>query len=147
MTPTVLQPSSDPRALRLASKPRRRRTVISLTPLIDVVFILLIFFMLATALEQWNAIQLDAPSRAAVGPAMEGAVLIDVRPDGLRLSGTPIAPDALSARVGERLRTKPEQRFLVRASKGVPLQGAIAVLDRVAAAGGRNVSLIRETTR
>ncbi|OOC09384.1 ExbD/TolR family protein, partial [Thioalkalivibrio halophilus] len=38
----------------------RRRNLISLTPLIDVVFILLVFFMLASSFLDWRAVELEA---------------------------------------------------------------------------------------
>jgi biopolymer transport protein ExbD len=41
---------------RLAAKQPPRRAVVSLTPLIDVVFILLVFFMLASSFVKWRAI-------------------------------------------------------------------------------------------
>ena len=40
--------------------PRRRRAI-SLTALIDVVFILLLFFMLTSTFTHWKAIELEAP--------------------------------------------------------------------------------------
>ncbi len=42
----------------------RRRALISLTPLIDVVFILLVFFMLPSSFLDWRAIDLDPPGQA-----------------------------------------------------------------------------------
>ena len=51
-----------------ASRPLRRRNRpllrIGLTPLIDVIFILLIFFMLASRLDQWNAIEVEIATPA-----------------------------------------------------------------------------------
>ena len=44
----------------------RRRALIGLTPLIDVVFILLVFFMLASSFLDWRAIDLTAPARGLV---------------------------------------------------------------------------------
>ncbi|MBO8087018.1 MAG: biopolymer transporter ExbD, partial [Marichromatium sp.] len=46
--------------MRLDLARRVRRNPISLTPLIDVVFILLLFFMLASHFDQWRALALDA---------------------------------------------------------------------------------------
>jgi len=43
----------------IAYVPRRRR--IGLTALIDVVFIMLMFFMLTSSFEQWKTIQIDSP--------------------------------------------------------------------------------------
>jgi len=133
--------------LRLAAEPGgRRRPLISLTPLIDVVFILLIFFMLASSFLDWRAIDLAAPGRAAAGQSMDGALLVEVRPRGLRLSGERLSLEALTGRIQARLSVRPDQRVLVKPSAGVPLQRAIDVLDRLAGAGASDLSLIRAAT-
>src|SRR5690606_18422295 len=69
----------------LAIRAARRRSTISLTPLIDVVFILLVFFMLASSFLDWRAIDLRAPGPAA-GASLEGVLYVEVRDDGLRLA-------------------------------------------------------------
>jgi len=121
---------------------RGRRRLISLTPLIDVVFILLVFFMLASSFLDWRSIDLDAPGPAAAAPPLEGALLVEIRRDGLRLSGERLSLDALAARVARRMQAKPDQRIAVKPSPGVPLQAAVDVLDRLGAAGATDLSLI-----
>lgn len=136
--------ASVPSPQRLASKAARRRALISLTPLIDVVFILLIFFMLASSFLDWRAIELNAPAQAAAGTSVEGALLVEVRSDSLRLSGETVSLDALASRISARLETAPDQRVLVRPASGVALQQAVAVLDRLKAVGVSELSLIRD---
>ena len=80
-------------ANRLGQPQGRRRPLISLTPLIDVVFILLVFFMLASSFLDWRSIDLNAPAQAAAGPAIEGALLVEIHPDRLLLSGEPRRTD------------------------------------------------------
>lgn len=126
----------------LANSARQRRALISLTPLIDVVFILLVFFMLASSFLDWRAIDLTAPGRAGARAAMEGALLIEIRPDGLRLSGEIVSLDVLGARVAQRVSVLPEQRVLVRPAPGVSLQHAVRVLDRLTISGVTRMSLI-----
>lgn len=122
----------------------RRRALISLTPLIDVVFILLVFFMLASSFLDWRAITLDAPAGAAAGSSAEGALLVEVRPDGLRLSGETVSLDALAARVAERVAATPDHRVVVKPAPGVALQDTVGVLDRLAAAGAADLTLVRD---
>ena len=45
----------------------RRRALISLTPLIDMVFILMVFFMLASSFQTWRAIAVTASQSSVVG--------------------------------------------------------------------------------
>ena len=129
---------------RAASARGRRRALISLTPLIDVVFILVVFFMLASSFFDWRAIDLTAPGQAAASPSAEGAVLVEVRADGLRLSGQPITLDDLAQHLRDRLADDAGRRVLVQASTGVALQRVIAVLDRVSDAGASDLSLVRD---
>ncbi|MBL4721432.1 MAG: biopolymer transporter ExbD [Alphaproteobacteria bacterium] len=124
-----------------ANKAKRRRSPISLTPLIDVVFILLIFFMLASNVTDWRAISLNAPGEGAASAAIEGALLVEVRPKEIRLSGKPITLINLSATIAAAVRKKPTQRVMVKTATGVILQRAIVVLDALSAAGARNLSL------
>ncbi len=143
MGPRADTPESMPR--RLASSAGRRRAVIGLTPLIDVVFILLVFFMLASSFLDWRAIDLKAPAAAvaAAGTGMEGALLVEVRQDGVRLSGERLSTGALEARVAERLAESPERRIVVRPAAGLELQRVVTVLDALEAAGARELSLSR----
>ena len=120
----------------------RRRTLIRLTPLIDVVFILIVFFMLASSFSDWRAIELTTPGGAATGASLEGALLVEIRRDGLRLSGEPVSLDALISRIEERAALRPDPRVLVKPLPGVPLQEAVRVLDRLADAGIGELSLI-----
>lgn len=126
------------------SLPAKRRQLISLTPLIDVVFILLIFFMLASSFLDWRTITLNTPGQAATVPDMEGAMLVRLHADGtLDMAGEALSGDQLQARLQAALARKPGQRVLVRPERGVAMQRAVEVLDLVASAGIMDVSLVR----
>ena len=127
----------------LASRPARRRTVIGLTPLIDIVFILIVFFMLASSFFSWRSVLLDAPVRPGGASAMNGALLVELRPDGLRLSGEAVTADQLVSRLSARLVRKPGQRVLVKPAVGVSVQDVVSLVDRLAAAGVSGLSLVR----
>ena len=135
----------EPAPLLTASSPRRRRALISLTPLVDVVLILLVFFMLASSFRDWRAIALDTGVRSGNGAAtrMEGALLVEVLPGRVRLSGEPVSLDSLSDRVGRHAAERPNLRVLVKPARGVVLQETVRVLDVLSAAGVTGISLIR----
>lgn len=125
----------------LTANPRRRQ-IISLTPLIDVVFILLVFFMLASSFLDWRSIELNTPGSSQGGERLEGTLLIDIRPDGLRLSGETLSPEALIQRINDLMVKNPDRRILVRPSDGVVMQDTVTLLDSLAAAGVSDLSLI-----
>jgi len=133
----------------LAVKRARRRPLIGLTPLIDVVFILLVFFMLASSFADWRAIELATPGEddAAATGTVEGALLVEVRPDGLRLAGEFLPLETIADRVSARLAAAPDTPVLVKPAGGVTLQSTVVILDRLAQAGAANLSLIRDPLR
>ena len=130
----------------LPGKPAHRRPLISLTPLIDVVFILLVFFMLASSFLNWRAIDVQAPVRLVAGAAAsaEGVLLIEVTPQGLRFEAEALTLAALVDRVRERLAAGPESRILIRPAEGVPLQRIVDVVDRLKEIGVVDLSLTRD---
>lgn len=127
-----------------ASSGGQRRTAIRLTPLIDVVFILLVFFMLASTFAEWRAIDLAVPGESGATSSAEGAVLVEIRMAGLRLSGMPMSLDALVARIDGMTEQRPDLRIVVKPARGIPLQETVRVLDRLTAAGVADLSLIRD---
>ena len=133
-------PSSRP---SLRSSRRGGRRMISLTPLIDVVFILLVFFMLASSFTDWRAIALDTPPSATRAGSSQGALLIRVGADRLDLAGAPIDIAGLATLLRERVATKPDLRVLVQPMAGVPLQRVVTVLDTAAAAGVTGLGLMK----
>ena len=78
---------------------------------------------------------------------MEGALLVEIRPDGLRLAGEALPAPELLDHVEERMVEKPDQTVLVRPAEGVVLQDTVWLLDRLADAGVTDLSLIRERKR
>lgn len=126
----------------LGNKPRRRLRI-SMTPLIDVVFILLVFFMLASSFLDWRSIRLTSAGSGAATPSVEGALLVDLTETGPRLSGERMSLDSLATRVSERLENVPDQRVLVRPARGVEMQRMVDLLDRLAASGASDIALIQ----
>lgn len=120
----------------------RRRARISLTPLIDVVFILLVFFMLASNFLDERAIQAATPAARVGGASLEGALLVELRSDGLRMGGQPLTQADLLTRLGDHAARNPGQRVLVKPAAGILLQQAVTLLDRIVASGLSEVSFI-----
>ncbi|SEA73912.1 ExbD/TolR family protein [Rubrimonas cliftonensis] len=129
-----------------ALPPQRRRRARprgpGLTALIDVVFILLIFFMLAAKLGVERALTIDASGEVAGGMGVEGALLLEVTPQGGRLSGAAMAPEALRAALAARLAADPAARVLVSPRDGADAAQVVAALDLLAGLGARGAALL-----
>ena len=127
---------------QLLASPRQRRALVGLTPLIDVVFILLIFFMLASSFLTWRAIDLNAPVRTAAGVADNAALLIEISPDGMQLDGANTSLPTLFDDLSDALAERSERQVLIQPGEGVPLQQFVLVLDTVKAAGIDDIQLV-----
>lgn len=122
---------------------RRPRALISLTPLIDVVFILLLFFMLASSFLDLNTIMLDAPSEGSQTSSSQGALLIQVQLDGVRFAGRYMPLSELTDVVAKRLEKHPDLRVLVQPGAGVNLQRTVRILDQLSTTGAAHLSLMQ----
>jgi biopolymer transport protein ExbD len=126
-----------------AQRPTGR--LISLTPLIDVVFILLVFFMLASSFLDWRAVDLSVSSGVGAATSAQRAILIGLRSDGsVTIGSEPVAKQTLQSVMTEKLADNREQRVVIQSDPGVPLQRAVDTLDLVRAIGATDVSLSRK---
>jgi len=126
---------------KLADQRSRRKTIISLTPLIDVVFILLVFFMLASSFLDWRTVSLD--TRAASTPAAPSEavpIVVQIRGETLVLNGTPITLEALVRQA--QTRRPADQPVSLQPLGETPVQPVIRVLDALDAAGVQPLALI-----
>ena len=117
--------------MELAPPPRPRRKP-SLTPMIDVVFLLLVFFMLASRFGT-DAV-LPLPLAAGGGEYSGPPRLVDIGPTSLNLNGVAVTPDELTARLSEMMQS-PSDTVILRGRDGADLQRIITVTDGLRAAG------------
>lgn len=105
--------------------PAKNRGLISLTPLIDVVFILLIFYLLATRFEDWTAIEVSAVGSGST--TSESNKVVRVLADGrIDWNGKIIQVSELTT----LLQANNQQRTIqLLPEKGVTLQRTVDVLD------------------
>ncbi|MAB12983.1 biopolymer transporter ExbD [Parvibaculum sp.] len=119
---------------RLARPNNASHARISLTPLIDVIFILLIFFMLASRLSAWQDIDISIASDSGTPQQMTGDLhRVSLLGDGgMLLDGDALSADMLAA----RLKALPKDaRLVVDPAAGVTLESAVRVLDMASGAG------------
>lgn len=122
-----------------------KKPVISLTPLIDVIFILLIFFMLASSFLKWQFVELGVSESESVPINADKQSLIRVERNGsYALNGKTMPLADIVQIVRERLRSDPDHPVLVQPVDDLPLQDLIHVLDELKNLAGAKVSLTKE---
>lgn len=127
-----------------------RRQLISLTPLIDVVFILLVFFMLTASAPQWETILLGAPVRAGGSDKTPVALLVRMDIEGkLILDQRRVSPDDLPGLLQAALRATPDRPIVLQPERGVPMQQVVDLIQSLSGIPSASISLMRsaETTQ
>lgn len=100
--------------------------------MIDVVFLLLVFFMLSARFGVDLALPL--PLAGGAGDWTGPPRLVDVAPDGLSLNGVATTPEALVAALAQMTET-PEDPVILRGRDGADLQRLIDVAAALSSAG------------
>ncbi len=117
-------------------KPRRKP---SLTPMIDVVFLLLVFFMLAS---RFGTDQVVAMPLVSGGGDFSGKPkLVDVLPEGLRLNGIARTEDDLISGLQDLMET-PAETIILRSTDGATVQRLISMTETLRAAGFPSIVLV-----
>lgn len=79
-------------------RPSRRRAL-SMTPLIDVIFLLLLFFMLSSTFSRFSDVEMDLGSAGAAGGAPGELAFLRLSVQSVELNGRPVALETLAAAV------------------------------------------------
>lgn len=115
------------------------RASIELTPLVDMVFLLLIFFLVATTFHQEEReMQIALPYAKASGPISANLreIVINVDREGqIILAGRVATPDELRELIEQRVEVNPEQKVAVRGDRTTAYSNVVRVLDICKAAG------------
>ncbi len=126
-------------------EPIHRKRIVSLTPLIDVVFLLLIFFMLASSFLQTQSIAVLTPAPDPEEVETDRHVVeVWVLTDGtLRLDGEQIAQDALSDGIRNNLGGDPEAVVSILAENGSAVQPLISAIEAARNGGAKSIGTSR----
>ena len=128
----------------------RRRTLgvkkeptIMIIPMIDIVFFLLVFFMVGTLyMNTEQQIPLNLPSTStSTAKSIEPIIITLTTSHKLYIDNREISTDNLSQEVQDIVRTTPRQAFVIRASKDVYYNEVIALLDMLKVNGAKYISV------
>lgn len=121
-------------------------TGINLTPLIDIVFLLLIFFMLTAHFVSEEAIDIELPkSEYAVEIDENRPVTVLVTNQGeFRLGSHTVAKEKLFGAVAEAIAATKKKALFIRGDKKAKLSDIVYVMDAAKAAEATSVSIQSE---
>ena len=128
-------------------KPRARKQVdLNVTSLVDVLFLLLIFFTLTSTFKRAGEITLKLPKSTTAEPSGSGANqqpvdLVLTEKGTLFLDGSPTTFDALLPRLRAMHDRQPDRQVMIEAEESVGHGQVVRLLDAVRTAGFTGVGI------
>lgn len=122
---------------------------VDLTPMVDVVFLLLIFFMISTTFVQTPGIEVNLPEsslKISEKKPDEVQVFID-RTGSVFLDGQEVSPDELAEKLSARGDDNRQATFVLMADKAVRHGLVVGVMDAAKEAGFINLAIATESRR
>lgn len=117
---------------------------INVTPLVDVVLVLLIIFMITAPILQ-SGIEVAIPRTRTVKEITEERLVITIdRRQRVFLNNEPININQIGAQLQQKIRDPEGQSIFVRADENVPFGAFATVMDAVKQSGITNVSIVTQ---
>lgn len=115
---------------------------IDMTPLIDMVFILLIFFIVATSFVRESGVEVERPQASSATSKEKVSMLIGITSAGrVFIEGHELDIQNVKARMDSFLAEVPGGSVVIAADKSCPTGITIKVLDSCRLAGVKNLSV------
>jgi biopolymer transport protein TolR len=119
---------------------------INVTPLVDVMLVLLIIMMvIAPMLQKGVDVKLPQAANTVDKPETQGQTVIAITANrGIFLNGKPVREEELSQKVQESLESKKEKTVLIKGDEDAPYSAIMATMDQLRKAQIENIGLVAE---
>ncbi len=115
---------------------------INMTPLIDVMLVLLIIFMVTSSAAIESGLDVDLPEAGAVSEKTEQILVISLSKDGkIAVAGEPVPKENLREAVTKKLAELKTDGVILEGDGAASLSSAFEVMDIARAAGAKNFSV------
>ena len=128
--------------VRSSLRMRNKEIGINMSPLIDLVFLLLIFFMVTTSFVRETGIDVQRPTASSASLAEGGNILVAVSKEGsIHFDGRQIDIRSVRAHIVRALAQNPEGSVVIIADKISYTGKLIQVMDQCRLAGAKQISV------
>ena len=123
-----------------------KRARIEIIPMIDVIFFLLVFFMVSSlAMTKINSLPVSLPKTSAQPEALKQNVILTVKKDGSIYINKNLATlETVGAQLAYEMRSDPQEAVLVNADEAASYGVVVKVMDRAKQIGVRKFALATE---
>ena len=118
---------------------------INITPMLDVVFIMLIFFIVTTTFVKETGVDISRPSSSQAKQVKKGNILVAIKEDGvIWINKQEVDLRAVRSRVEKMHAENPEGSAVIIADRGSRTGDLVEVMDQIKSAGVENISIAAE---
>ncbi len=116
-----------------------------MTPMLDIVFIMLIFFIVTTSFVRESGIDVSRPTAESAQTQPQGNILIGISASGeIWIDRRAVDLHAVRANIQRLHALNPESAVVIQADSDASTGALVAVMDQVRLAGIENVSIAAE---
>ena len=128
--------------MRKQRRSREEEMDINITPMLDIVFIMLIFFIVTTSFVKEPGIDPQRPVAATSEPKPRGNILIGVTPEGqIWVNNRQVELAEIRQFVEDTVTENPESSAIVVSDQASPTGIVIDIMDQVRAGGVSDISI------
>jgi biopolymer transport protein ExbD len=115
---------------------------INMTPLIDVMLVLLIIFMVSSSAAIESGLDVDLPEMNAVSDKTSEVLVVSLSKSGtIAVKGEEIKPEELQPKITEYLKSMKTESVILEGDSGAELEKVMMVMDTARSAGAKNFSI------
>ncbi len=116
-----------------------------MTPLIDCVFLLLIFFMVTTVFLHTKGLEVDMPAESEATEEKKKDINVLLDRDGkIQIKGEDVRPTALAARLVTAMEEANNENIIIQADGECAQKHVVFVVDRAKEVGVEGIAFVRE---
>ena len=122
---------------------REEELVVNITSLIDVIFILLIFFMVSTQFKR-SSLPLDLPQSEDTTQEQNTTKVLAVTANAIELDGSTITLETLQATLTALYEQNPELALSLECERTVDFERIVQILTKIQAAGISRIGIVHD---
>ena len=127
---------------------RKSESEVNLTPMLDVVFIMLIFFIVTASFVKESGIEISRPGASTAVRKEKGNILIAISAnDQIWMNRRQVDPRALRANIERAHAENPQGAVIIQADKEAKTGLLVKVMDAARAAGVKSISLAADIVK
>jgi len=115
---------------------------VNVSPLIDMVFILLIFFVVTTNFNRQTGVDVSKPKAQSARDQGQKTILIGITREGsIHVFGRQVSVERLKHLISREVEKQPDASIVIVADRQSAIGKAVEVMDQCALAGAKHVSI------